>query len=475
MFAPTLMDVLAGLACKGQIPHAQYLDMAQRFASLRSYGLLPRGRERRAQPLTPEEIANAIFGLAAHAPQWAGHVALILSGLQLAGGEQAFFDGVRTLRDAVVQLLSSASLSSAFRRLELSCSEYWTNASGLAVLECEFAESHCTFYFVPPTCLSLLEGKNGSPFLDRERPPLDRRIVLSGRFFDELGRKISTSARVIPPNPDEGWEYDEEDLESARLARLGVKRGAHFLNVGVDNQVTWPKEATSVKFDRYELILLPKTKGNVQSVHIDLTSNRLGLTDAKSVIARFLSVLSWCSDNYAVTQDGWSGTPIPVPVPRRNLAFTTTSHWAFDRDIPKTEEIRRALALYREARNAHHNFLVGYAVVSYCKVIEIGNPESSDVIRWIKDNFALAQADPQFARVTKAFDAIRETTAPENYLWTSCRVAVAHGSPRKGEKSDPDRSEEADRLSISADVFQILARIFISKDLGVSHSPYSGD
>jgi hypothetical protein len=429
MFVPTLMDVLADLACKGQIPHAQYLDMAQRFASLRSYGLLPRGRERRAQPLRPEEIANAIFGLAAYAPQWAGHVALILSRLQFAGGEQAFFDGVRTLRDAVVQLLSSPSLSKAFRRLELSCSEYWTNASGLAVLECEFGESHCTFYFVPPTCLSLLEGKDGSAFL-YERPPLDRRMVLSDRFFDELRRKISSSTSAIPPNPDEGWEYDEEDMESARLAKLGVKRGAHFLNIGVENQVTWPKEATSVKFDRYELILLPKTKDNVQSVHIDLTANRLGVTEAKSVIARFLSVLSWCSDNYAIMQDGWSGNSRPVPVPRRNLAFTTTSHWIFDRKIPATDEVRRALALYREGRNAHHNFLVGYAVVSYCKVIEIGNPESSDVIKWIKKNFALAQADPQFARVAKAFDGVRETATPENYLWTSCRVAVAHGSPR---------------------------------------------
>ena len=82
MFAPTLMDVLAGLVWKGQLPHAQYLDMAQRFGSLRSYGLLPRGRERRDQRLSPQEIANAILGLAAHAPQWAGHVALILSKLQ---------------------------------------------------------------------------------------------------------------------------------------------------------------------------------------------------------------------------------------------------------------------------------------------------------------------------------------------------------------------------------------------------------
>ena len=117
------------------------------------------------------------------------------------------------------------------------------------------------------------------------------------------------------------------------------------------------------------------------------------------MLAKFLSVLSWCSDNYAIMQEGWSGNPIPVPVPKRNLAFTTTSHWSFDRKISSSEEVCRALALYREARNAHYNFLVGYAVVSYCKVIEVRNPRGPDVKKWIKQNFSLAQADPQFARV----------------------------------------------------------------------------
>jgi hypothetical protein len=332
MFAPMLMDVLAGLLWKGQLPHSQYLDMTQRFASLRSYGLLPMGRERRAQRLSQQEIANAVLGLAASSPEWAGHVALILSKLRPIGGEQQSYDGARTLQEAVAKLLTQPTIPSAFRRLELSCSEYWTNAVGLGALECEF-EGRCrTIYFVP---------------------------------------------------------------------------------------------------------------------------------------------LSWSSDNYAIMQGGWSGNPIPVPVPKRDLSFTTVSHWIFDRNIPSSIEIRRALALYREARNAHHNFLVGYAIVSYCKVIEISNPYPH-VKEWIKKNFTLAQADAQFARVAAEFDRTRGSMTPEEYLWTSCRVATAHGSPKKV-KSDPDDSEEANRLSIAADVFHILARIFVSKDLGVSVSQYSGD
>jgi hypothetical protein len=81
--------------------------------------------------------------------------------------------------------------------------------------------------------------------------------------------------------------------------------------------------------------------------------------------------MTWCDDQFAVAQDGWSGNPVPVAVLRRNLAFTTAHDWIFDRKIPASEEVRRALALYREARNAQQNFMVSYAVLNFFKVIEV--------------------------------------------------------------------------------------------------------
>src|SRR3546814_4969173 len=75
--------------------------------------------------------------------------------------------------------------------------------------------------------------------------------------------------------------------------------------------------------------------------------------------------MTWCDDQYAIAQDGWSGNPVPVAVPKRNLAFTTTYHWVFNRDIPVSEDVLRALALYREGRNAEQNFMISYAVLSY--------------------------------------------------------------------------------------------------------------
>src|SRR3546814_10413024 len=82
------------------------------------------------------------------------------------------------------------------------------------------------------------------------------------------------------------------------------------------------------------------------------------MEEARTVINRFLSLMTWCDDQYAIAQDGWSGNPVPVAVPKRNLAFTTTYHWVFNRDIPVSEDVLRALALYREGRNAEQNFMI---------------------------------------------------------------------------------------------------------------------
>lgn len=134
------------------------------------------------------------------------------------------------------------------------------------------------------------------------------------------------------------------------------------MNMAADNHVTWPYEPTLVKFSDHHFVLMPRTKDNVQSIHMDLVGNRLDQGRATTVMRRFLSLMSWCDDNFATLGFGWSGNPVPVPVVKPELGFRTTSHYVFDRKMPQTPEVRRALALYREALNAKHAGLVSYAV-----------------------------------------------------------------------------------------------------------------
>lgn len=271
----------------------------------------------------------------------------------------------------------------------------------------------------------------------------------------------------------DGSEYDADEARQARWRSLGVEPGSRFLTIGVDTQVTWPKQESLVRFDRYDLVLMPKTREHSQSVHIDLHRHRLSHEQGITVVNRFLSLLSWCDDQFAMAQQGWSGNPVPVPVAKRNLAFATAEMWPLDRQIPPSDEVRRALGLYREGRNAEETGLASYAVLSYFKIIEIRHGNGAKARRWIGANFALLAPNPDRDAQMQHFVAACGVSAPEDYIYKACRVAVAHASERY--PSDADDAEEITRLYTASYVLRLLARHFITRELGVSESTYSGD
>jgi len=246
------------------------------------------------------------------------------------------------------------------------------------------------------------------------------------------------------------------------------------LHLGVDNQVAWPSAEMPVNFEGYQLIRMPKTRDHTTSISVDLVGQRITSEEAVSLINRFLSLMTWCDDNYAILQEGWSGNPIPVPVPKPNLGFTTAHNWIFDRKVPTSPEARKALALYREGRNAEQNYFISYAILSYYKIIELkfGEFDGRKVRAWIKANYPAVAADKTLTREVNDFENERGNEEPQTYLFKACRVAVAHSSVTN--PSDPDELPELRRLHIAAHVLRALARRFICDELGVSECPYDG-
>ncbi len=469
MLAKRLASILTDLSRASDVTSDTPLDMDRRFESLRGYGRLPRGRENRGRPLINGQIVAAVLGLVAAQPGWAGHVATILARLRPVGGKAEAFAGAATITEALDYVLADKEARSNLVAVRLSVSEVGTNSHGLAVITYEIDGARHELAFVPNEAVSLLQP--GARYDAGPRnAPISRELVFNRRFFEKLAREVErTRAHPSPPIGD-GAEYDNEDAANARRRRLGATASSHFLNIGVDNQVTWPREEMLVQFDRYKLVLMPKTKEHVQSVHIDLHANALSMEDAMTVINRLLSLMTWCDDQYAIAQDGWSGNPVPVPVTKRNLAFTTTYHWLFDRSIPHSDDVLRALALYREARNAQQNFMISYAVLSYFKVLEVNYPDGDKIRPWIAKVFPSVQ-DEMDRESLKALDAARGNDPVEKHLWESGRLAVAH--VRKKHPIDPDIALDLGRLHNTADVMRFLARYFIREELGVSDSPFS--
>lgn len=474
MLARQLSYVLTQLCRSSDVTTDTSLDMEQRFESLRGYGRLPRGRENRGRALTNEQIVAAVLGLVAARPGWAGHVAVIIANLKPVGGETSAFGGASTLTDALSNVLADKASRGNIVAVRLSVAEAGTNSHGLATITYDLDGTRHQLSFVRNEAASLLQPDAEVRFdAEQRNAPASRELVLNRRFFERLAREIEASRLDPFPSTGDGSEYDKEDTERERFLLLGATPVSRFLNVGVDNQVTWPREEMLIEFDRYKFVLMPKTKENVQSIHVDLHANRLSTEEAMTVINRFLSLLTWCDDQYAIAQEGWSGNSVPVAVPKRNLAFTTTNHWVFNRNIPASPEVQRALALYREARNAEQNFMISYAVLNYYKIIEIHHERGPASMKWVADNLPAILRNPHNQTVISTFLAACGEEKPETYIYKACRVAVAHASLDR--PSDPDEFAELRRLHNAADVMRYLARRFISCELGVSESPLGKD
>lgn len=469
MFASNLEQLLFELTVSADVSPGDRSDMARRFDALRRYGRLPQGRQNHTLLLNDEQMAAAILGLASDKPGWAGHASLLLGNLVPVGGSEAAAYGASSLLDAVQILLSEDGARQSLIRVSFSGAESGMNANGYATVKIRAAEGVRTTSFV-----SRFEyhecGAEKTFDHDGQYSLVARSISLNSRFFDRVAREAAHLRQIKPLPISDGSEYDAEEAEQRRREKLGVRPDSRYMMIGVDNQVTWPKEETLVHFDRFTMVLMPKTKEHVQSISIDLTANKLSMREARTVVNRFLSLMTWCDDQFAVAQDGWAGNPVPTAVPRRNLAFATTHHWIFDRRIPADPDTRRALALYREARNAEQNYLVSYAVLSYYKIVELKHKET---IKWLEAAFPLIEKRLR-EDIVRAFNKERGNRSVGSHIVAYYRTAVAHALETTV-PSDPDCADEATRLHNGAEVLRELARHFISYEMKVSMSLYSGD
>lgn len=448
-----------------------YGHVSTRFEKLRGYNLLPKGRVRNAQHLTHEEIAAGILSLVAPEIGFAGHTALILKALHPVGGPDAAFQNAETFCKALEAIVASPAVLETLIKVTVSDSEIYTNSHGRATIYYKSSDEEKVTYYVDRHAGTLLK-----PGAEKTYKPSEMINAVTSEmnfypsFFKPIVQSLEREAAMPPVVYPEEPETDEELERQRRAEYLKLTPNSNFLNMAVDCQVTWPKEETLVEFDGYRLVLMPKTKDHTTSIHIDLHGNRVSRQEARTIINRFLSLLTWCDDQYAVVQEGWSGNPVPVPAPKRNLAFATAHHWIFDRKLPD-EDGRKALAIYREGRNAEQNFLISFAVLSYYKIIEIRYRGRSETRTWFRDSYTAIRdkIDPD---VLKRFETYCGSKPVENYLYDACRSAVAHAN--KPKSSDPDEFEELNRLHNVAYILRRLARYFIKNELGLSNHYFDG-
>ncbi len=479
MHAKELQQILAREAVPKRLSGQPYSDLALRFRNLRRNGLLPKTVGKIATHLSDNHLAAGLLSIVATTPEYSGLTAKVLLGLKPVGGSNASFLESPTFGGAIAALFAHESAVDCVVEIRVSDAEVFKNAYGHATIIFRRGDDQNIAYYVPGTAISLFQPGAEASYDPTEMIPsvLAETIVRPSLFRKVMRERTNIQEREarFPVPTDYGVGDDEDDderRERARREKLGVMRGSRFLNVGVDSQVTWPKEETVVEFEGYFLVLMPKTRRNTTSVHIDLYRNRLNDEEALTVVNRFLSMMSWCDDQHAVNHGGWSGNPVPVAVPKRDLAFTTAHHWIFDRRVPQTEEARKAIAIYREARNAEQNELVGYAVLGYYKIIELRHKGRSDTIRWFAKEIEEIREEARLSGQLQRFLSSFTGQKPQDYLYRACRTAVAHAN--KPYSLDPDDLDEIRRMHVAADILRELARRFIKDELEVSTCIFDG-
>lgn len=469
MYAKNLSLYLHQTLCES----TDYAESLKRFEHLRGYDLLPRSRKNAGVRLSNEQIASSILGFASILPGWAGLVSLCMGNLRPVGGVGASFQGASTFKLAIATLIEQETDLDCLIHVTLSIGRNPGNDSYLGRILFEKDGVSKTSSYVSSTAISLLQkGSDETYNHEQYHTPSARQLILGKEFFKGLRDTISLSRHFNRPLDTDWKEYESEEELKNFHDQLGAQNGSRFLNVGVDTHVNWPKEPTRVGFGSHHLVLFPKTKDNSHSISIDLANEKLSGSEAQTLINRFLSLLSWCDDQHAIFRGGWSGNPVPVPVPRHDLAFATSKDWLFNRSIPQDDDLLQRLAYYREGLNAREGGIISFEVLSFFKVFE-SRPRSTSTKKtkkWVAEVFDEA-CRSLGKEVMTQFHKDRQSIYVEQYILEECRVATAHASELH--TSDVDESSEIRRLLIAAEVIHALARHYIRKEFKLSESYFS--
>jgi hypothetical protein len=288
MLARRLESLLAEQTAKTDLSQRLPDDIVKRFESLRGYRLLPVDRAKNTTHLSHSQITSAILSMGTSQPGFAGLAATILTKLRPVGGAEASFQACVTLGDAVERLLVSPDAIKLLLEVRISNSEFYTNAHCRGSITYVSDDIATTAHYVGQTAASLLREGADKTFNPRELiSSVTTEMVFYPRFFQRIADELEREARmpqmpvVLDPEDD-----DEETRKEARVKRLSLRPSSRFMNLGVDNQVTWPHEETVINFEGYRFVMLPKTAEHTTSIHIDLDTQRI--TSERAVTLRLV-------------------------------------------------------------------------------------------------------------------------------------------------------------------------------------------
>jgi hypothetical protein len=276
---------------------------------------------------------------------------------------------------------------------------------------------------------------------------------------------IHVNVPAKPPDADEGklpWHLEIPTHEEVFVGELAERGDWIVANIQTDSY--WPVTSQKVRWRGVDIWIVPITKRFYPAVAMMVPRGK-HRAECEELLMRFLSILSWVEERGFMVE-GFSGSNVPRPMGRRDeeRGFSICEEFALNY-FPEVTDKKAllALGLMREGRALNH---VGYAFLSFYRVLEVAFSTDSQRIAWI----SAALANLTGYGVKEALDALKAQGVADigRHLFQSGRCAMAHANRKP--IVDPDKPADLRRLRAELPIVRALAAKAIEDRLGVESS-----
>jgi hypothetical protein len=253
---------------------------------------------------------------------------------------------------------------------------------------------------------------------------------------------------------------DHRDVIKGELLQSG-----QWIVANIQTSGAWPIVSQKVCWRGVDIWIMPIMKGFSPAVAMKVPRGKSRL-DCEELVLRFLSTLSWVEEfGIMVEGGGLSGGNLPRPMGRdKERGFVIRDEFDLSYFPEVTDQnAMLALGLMREGRAVNH---VGFAFLSFYKILETAFPDAKKRVAWISSSIAGLTG----FGIQDALNGIRAqgVTTPDDigaHLYKSSRCAVAHGAHKP--IVDPDKPDDLRRLGSELPIVRALAVKAIEEVFGV--------
>ena len=277
------------------------------------------------------------------------------------------------------------------------------------------------------------------------------------------GRKIGEHMNIAAKTSESEDNFlalrlEIPDVNSVIVGELA--QNGEWIVANVSTNSVWPVTSQKVRWRGVDIWILPIMKNCYPAVAVMVPPGK-SLAECEELVMRFLSMLSWVEGRgYMV--EGIGGGNLPRPMGRdkeRGFSICDEFDFSFFPEVTG-EKAQIALGLMREGRGLNH---VGYAFLSFYRVLDAAFPTDKQRIAWI----SAALTDLTGHGVKEALDRIKAQGVADIglHLYESGRCAMAHAN--REPIVDPDKPADIRRLGSELPILRELALKAIEEVFGV--------